>query len=642
MKWQPALLSVFLLFFVSSCSMIQPLSKRVESPRSEIETELTEVKELIQGRKFSRALEQLNSLNDQELSEIEKAEKYNLIGLISYSKTQYTQAKNEFEKANSFDFQSPAVRSQIGLNLAMTLYKMELHNQAFEEVKTIDLSVLDDDDRLKTNQLKYVLAKNENDRMIQAEALLGLISSQIQDETTLLNDKFFRMLSSHFSSMDYDDQLTFVSKNSFYQNFALRYLLQRTILFYEGLGQSLKASELRDLLNDLLGDDKQLTERLSFAEQLEPYKIGVILPLSGDKKEFAEKVLAGLTLSLKDSDRSQFKLIVKDGQDSAALSSYLVEQMILEENVALVIGGLFPSTSRWEYEAAKRHGALYLSLAPVYLEERSKNPLLIELSGSVESQMNGLINSGFLKVYGERYALIFPEDDMGKSYADSFWKMGVLSSANLTSLSSYSPETTDYRDSIKNVLGLAYPKERAGEYELWQEILSLKLRSRADRAQALKPEIDFNWVFLPSSPRNLNQLISTFDYFGAKDIVYVGGPSWRSSSLLSNQYRYRKLFFVDSLDEQKSSQLNLYFSQHYNRSVKLLESIGFDGMILATRIMNSFQGKKRSELSQWLERQKKIESFLGQWNLQGQLWIKKMELYQVRDGGFHLFNPAQL
>jgi tetratricopeptide (TPR) repeat protein len=624
---------IFCFLFLFSCSTSK-VSKTQDAPRESIHQTFEQVKSYISQKNYVKAKEVLDYQSDNELSEVEKAEKYNLLGVISQNQGDFKNARDYYGKALSFDFQSDEVQSKILLNLSSVDLKLGDYQVGLGRVRSINPTKLTDDERNKLFQIKYLLGKGVKSELIQCEALFEL-TKEGQGENEILNDKYFRVLSSKFATLDHEQQLTFFNTFKGRQSTVLKILLQRTKNYYDSTHQEDRSQEIAKILGDFKVADSSAQdkeERLSFSESIDSSKVGLILPLSGDKAEFSAKVIAGVQLALK--NYKNVKLIVRDSQNSAAVAKMQIQKLISEEEVAIIIGGLFPNTSVVEFEAATKFGALYISLAPVYKNKNLKNHLLIELPGSVESQVYTVLSPAFTKKIGSQFAVLFSEDDQGQAYADSFWGLAPVAKAELNGLSSYPQSTTDFREPIKNLMGLKYSRERLQEYELWNEIYNTKFKGKIDRVQVLRPEIDFQWVFIPSNQQELIQIIPTFQYLEAKNLVYVGGPSWRSSALIKKQKLLGKLYFVDVFNDQEIEKFNSLFKATYGRDVKLLEMLGFESISLAGSILGEARVSKRSALSEFLMEEGKLSGFVGKWKLREKLWIRDMTIQEVTETGF--------
>ena len=127
-----------------------------------------------------------------------------------------------------------------------------------------------------------------------------------------------------------------------------------------------------------------------------------------------------------------------------------------------------------------------------------------------------------------RVALVYPKNDFGLSYINTFWELASNYGVKVVDAVSFDSSKKDLREPIKDLLGLRYDRERQEELEILNEVYSLE-KSVIRRVQKLKPLIDFDWVFIPSAPYNAAQIIPSFSYFDATEQILIGPSSWRSA-----------------------------------------------------------------------------------------------------------------
>jgi hypothetical protein len=361
-------------------------------------------------------------------------------------------------------------------------------------------------------------------------------------------------------------------------------------------------------------------------------KIGVVLPLSGDRMDISQKILAGIREAIKQL-KSPLVLVVKDSTDVKNLEKLYLE-LATKDGVGLVIGGAFPSTSDQEYQLASAMKMLFFSLAPVHLSSDQKSYDLLEVGGSVQSQNVALFNQNYAKLLGKRFTLIYSGDVAGSILSEDIWKQSQENQFSLENVSTYSKGMTDYRDSVLELLGLKYSRERLEEYNLWYRLYYYKTKNDLTRVQVLKPKTDFDWVYLPTTPSEAMQIISSFIYAEAKNLTYVGGPQWRSAQLMRTSQQWTsKLYFLDSVREgdwgkkQGEAALDSFSS--------IPEYLGYEAMITAAAIYKHLEEAtaSRSVWNDKVESLDELEEAIGIWEKRDKLWLKKMRLFSIEKDG---------
>ena len=245
-------------------------------------------------------------------------------------------------------------------------------------------------------------------------------------------------------------------------------------------------------------------------------------------------MLDELNRNAESNQQLKYKLDIKDSQSGAASGAFSVKELIETGKAAIIIGGLNPQSATKEYLEAKKYGVPFISLSQVYLPKEEKNHLLIEIPGSIESQVHHIFNSNLATKLGRAGAILYPKSDLGEAYANEFWRKSKQLEYPVTSILSFDRNAVDFKDPIMNLLGIKYPKEREEEMSLVNDISYLEKNKNNIRLQNLQPQMDFDWLFVPALPRDVLQLLPNFNFFDAFNTNFVGVPSWRSE-IMTNE-----------------------------------------------------------------------------------------------------------
>ncbi len=631
----------FLISFFISCTSIQgsyePKGKTILVPSEKVQeveqydpryskdfvNKIKQAKKLIIEKKFNESRALLNTLNDKKISNIERGEKYNILGLIYFNQDQYSKSQILFNKALGQINENSKLKNQILLNLSASHYKKNEISRSATILTQINESKLPKFDIKKKHLLSFFLAHKLKRDKEEVHALINYFQFD-QNRSDVLSSKFFSLLKEKFLGFSPETQKSYIEK----------YKVQKNNLAFKELVLSLNNSFKQqgnryavDELTSIVGSEYlQYQSSISYHEPIERNKIGLILPLTGEKSNFANKVLNGITVALQNIPE-KFELVVKDSQNIPAIASEKVSELILQDNVSLVIGGLFSNTSEREYEAARKHGSVFLSLSQVNTSRFNKNKLLFEIQGSVESQVRAALDKENLSFLGSRVVLLYPNNELGHGYLDEFWNQTGDRGFDLVETSGYEKGINDFRPAIGKLSGIEFSKQKEREY---RELVKIYKKENKDieEIDLLKPTIEYDWVFIPSFPKEALQILPSFKYLGIKDAKFVGGPSWVSRSLVAQKKYLKNVNYVTDLEGEKKNQ----FIQQYKTSAgvmpKLLETLGFDTVYLARNILaNNFS--TRSELASYLDSKKNEIGYLGEWFSEGSIWYKKMKINQL-------------
>lgn len=601
------------------------------------------IKEQYKQGNSELALTSLKKIEEQTLLPSEKALRRNLMGVIYFFKNQYEQAIYNFDLALGTSSLDHSLSAQIKLNLSSSYYKMGLIEKSSVILEGLDFQRLNAFEEKKYHLLNYKVSLE----LSKTKQALYSLAYYLKDEKSLedlRNGKYFQQLREGLLKFEKSEKLRFFEDFEKKEILAIGYLgyLEVERLFYQGEKDS--AKDLLGWIEDRFGNNaelKKLIDEFLFRREnyavMDPYTIGVILPLSGDKKDFGQRALLGIDHALREiksnnPEAQSFKLIVKDSRGSGAEGAFWVRELLEKFHAGAIIGGLFSEEGTMEYREAKKGGVLFVSLDQIYVSKEDKDHLLIEIPGSVESQINELFGQRLISYFGKKAAIIYPKDERGRAYVDEFWRKSKLTDVQVTDALPFELDQTDYRGPIKNLLGLKFKRMRNEELEVLTDIHNYEKTTSVRRVQNLGPEIDFDWVFIPAFPNEALQIIPSFNYFDAFNIKIIGGPSWRSQALSRESYKLGKLHFVGDDLEQAFTEFTKGFTELYKKRPKLIEMRSYDAFKIVMSLMNQFPSKVRDEFEFGLRSKKVIVGITGSWKLEDKIWLKELVSLELNKG----------
>ena len=638
---------------ISSCSgvsMITPERKVADNVdtsklyRQEFLQKINAVKEKVRQGKTDAALKDLATIKEDNLSMAEKATKKNLTGVINFSSKRYEAAVKHFEDALNFSKEDPSLEAQINLNLGSTYYKLNQNEKALTVLSQANYKNLQDSEAKKFHQL-YALLSTQLGK--KEQGLSSLIRS-LEDKKNineLSAEPRFAQAEELFKKLSNSEKIRLLEEFDQEKNLAVAYLgyKESEAAFREG--DSSKVKDYAEWIEKRYGNNTEimaLVKGLDVRSQNNSTKIdvryiGVTLPLSGDTKGLGERALAGIDIALEGLSQDpskKYRLEIKDTKGNPAVGAFAVKELIEVNNVAAVIGGLNSAEATKGYLEAKKYGVVFISLSKVLLPKEEKNHLLIEIPGSIESLVNLLFSDVILNKIGRRPAIIYPKGDIGEAYANEFWRQSKKKNLDVTGLISFETNQTDYRDPVRNILGIKFTREREDELNIVNSIAQLESKKSIKRLQNLQPQIDFDWVFVPALPREAVQILPNFNYFDAFNLNYVGVPSWRSELMMNEGYRYGNVYFMDESISNEDTAFKQKFAQKFNKQPNFVETISYDSLkVLSDVIEGESSLETRQELDLALIKKGSLQSESGNWKLSEDIWIKDMSTFRIKREG---------
>ena len=642
MNW--SFVAFFLLLIVlQGCSGISVLMRDRESLYTPQFTQrINNIKKNYREGRQNTALASLRNLADEKLNPSERAMKYNLIGVIFFSKGKFDQSINFFNQALESSQQDPLLTSRIYLNLASSYFKLGFQEKAYDTLLELDFRFFAQDEAEKYHKLRYKLSKEIGKDRDSAVSLLRALSfkNNIND---LKADPHYEILLSEFAKLDRQKKFSILEELESDKALVAGYVgyLEVEKLYYFGNRED--AEELLEWVQDYFAyhpEIKSLVEHFDFimeaSAKLNSKSIGLLLPLSGARKNFGLRALRGFDAAFRRTQKREremsYQIQIKDSQGSGIVGGFAVHELVKKNHVGVIVGGLFPDEAVKEYLEARKLGVFFISLSQIYLPQEKKNHLLLELPGSVESMVNVLFSDEYLNYFGKRAAIIYPQTDRGHLFSNAFWSKAHASGVKVTDVLSYQKGLNDYRRPVKKLLGLEYIRERQEEYDLLEEIYALENTRLTRRIQTLRPQVDFDWVFIPAFPMEAIQIIPNFAYFDAFNTKLVGGPSWRSKRLSDESYKFKNIYFLGDQTTQISGELNRWFYGEYGQRIRLIEMMAFDSFLVANSLLKQRQILTRSELDSTIRSTQELGGLKGRWTQSNGLWLKNMTPLYLKNG----------
>lgn len=642
---------LIVLLIVASCTQMKTVKKLDETQISpETRLNLDASRDLIKNGNHKGAISKLAELSDDKLTPVEKSLKYNLKGVSLFNMGETEKAILNFEVSEKYAPQDTQLYAQVQLNMASGHYKLGQINELKSRLLKIDRRVLTESEVKKYAQLLLAYAnKVQNHEMITTASVLLL--DQTKSLMELQSTSLYLPMKESFEKLSQGQRLRLLESFNDSDNLAVAQLAQLEADERYISGDKSGAKDVINWLNDQFSDNEEVQKftkefqlRLDNASRINISNIGLVLPLSGDKSSFGQKALSGIDTGLKVLGLSEnLKVHTKDSIDSPAQGAQAVLELIREERVSLIIGGLFPESAKAEYLEARKYGVLYISLSQINLPKEEKNHHLIEVQGSIESQVEALLSDKMIETFGSRIGVIFPDNEGGKAYIDEVWRKANQKSLKVTSVASFPKNVHDYRDTAKLFLGLKYPRERSEEHKILEDVY-LHEKSSIRRVQTLPPVQDFDWLFLASFPHEAIQIIPTLGYYDAQGIKVVGGPSWVSKSLVREQKNLGVLYFIGDDPEDLNQEMLSKFREIYGKPAGLIEILALDAMKIGAEALTASGDsiKGRDEFDAKIKAQGKLRGLSTEWEFKDGVWLKHMNAMVIRRGEIgKLFSDLQ-
>lgn len=564
---------------------------------------LTSVRENSAKGKSKQAVTQLKTWIQRHPAD---QEVYMLLGNIYFQEKKY---KNAYTTFMSVSHKSPYINEARVKAIDCLLYLGSDHqDRAYhlltQTLKTLKLSPKQ---RLHFYNLKIKLLEEfQNDPVEQIRAYLQ--RHQLLKDSP--NDKL-KAISLIESKLNQDDLQQMVRNRDFR-------ILKSVILFRLGLlsfeqgdFRQAKRAFRRMMAFKPSENDKQkakdLLIQIKARNKVNPYTIGVILPLSGEESVFGYKALRGLQLALgiyshEKTKKNDLQLAVVDSESQPLIAKQAVQQLIMEDHVIAIVGSLMSRTAHVVASTAQKFLVPNISLSQKD-DITQIGDYVFQNALTSQMQIEFLVETAMSLRGLRRFAVLYPNDQYGTQYTNLFWNAVLARGGQIVAAQSYTRDETDFRQQVQRLAGIFYKEDRKSEFEEklkeWKE--KHPHSRRGPPQNLLQPLIFFEALFIPDQVKVLGQIAPMLNYNDIENTTLLGTNLWNMPSLSERVGQFlKKPIFVDSFmasdDLFVTSQFYKDYVKTFAQKPHILEMQAFDTGLMLKRILQ--KGVKTREKMQ--------------------------------------------
>lgn len=354
---------------------------------------------------------------------------------------------------------------------------------------------------------------------------------------------------------------------------------------------------------------ERIREELSVKKGL----IGCLLPLSGPYAIYGEEVLTGIQQGIFNSSprASTVELVLKDTKDDPNVALAALEKLAHNEKVIAVIG---PLASKTAYPVAERAQALGVPLITLTQKEgvTEAGDMVFRNFLTPSREVRRVLNRDMLDRGIRRFAILYPDNSYGRFFMDLFWDRIEELGATVTAVETYPPDSTDFGEQIKKMIGVYYPKPKRLREKL-QEMRPPEELEYMIYTEKPEPFIDFDAVFIPDNFHRISMIVPQLPYYDVTDVQLMGTSLWQSQEIINMAGNYMQdavfpaCFFARSTDAKVQSFVTEY-QQNHGTTPGLLAAVGYDTLRLLSWIMDQEDVRTRKKVRNMLF---SIRSFPG-------------------------------
>ncbi len=400
-------------------------------------------------------------------------------------------------------------------------------------------------------------------------------------------------------------------------------------------------SHARELASDILSTDGQgpyadgARGVLKAAQEpgpLNPRLLGIVLPLTGDLKGFADQALNGIALTLDLQGRGSLMVEVVDTKGEPDATADAVDQLAQKGAIA-ILGPLGIAEGLAAATRAQQLGIPLLSLSRAEGLTALGEYVFRDMPTS-SAQARAVAEYAQKKLNAKSFGILHPDSTYGDEMARYFWDAVDAGGSEVRAFEHYPLRTTTFKPFVQHMVGRS-PADLEERQQFSDEVEKImkEIKDPYRRRKAVNqlrnqqaPVVDFDAMFIPDSARTVRLIAPAI---AAEDVITTGcdtkelevvkrttkneqlrtvqllGTSlWDSPDLVderSGVARYVQcsifvdVFFANS-ERPATKKFVDDFNSAYRRSPGFLEAHAFDAASILKRVLDERRPQSRDDL----------------------------------------------
>ena len=400
-------------------------------------------------------------------------------------------------------------------------------------------------------------------------------------------------------------------------------------------------SHARELASEVLSADAQgpyaeaaqaVQRAVQGAAPVNPRLLGIVLPLTGDLKGFADQALNGIALTLDLQGRGTLQVEVVDSKGEPDAAADAVEQLAQKGAIA-ILGPLGIAEGLAAATRAQQLGIPILSLSRAEGLTALGEYVFRDMPTS-SAQARAVAEYAQKKLNAKSFGILHPDSTYGDEMARYFWDAVDAGGSEVRALEHYPLRTTTFKPFVQHMVGRSPSDvEERQQFSDEAEKIMKEITDPYRRRKALSqlrnlqaPIVDFDAMFIPDSARTVRLIAPAI---AAEDVITTGcdtkelevvkrttkneqlrtvqllGTSlWDSPDLVderSGVARYVQcsifvdVFFANS-ERPATKKFVDEFSSAYRRSPGFLEAHAFDAASILKRVLGDRRPESRDDV----------------------------------------------
>ena len=356
----------------------------------------------------------------------------------------------------------------------------------------------------------------------------------------------------------------------------------------------------------------------------EKIKIGLLVPMSGEKNKLGQSIIKSTRLALKDIGTDKIEIYPKDTElDPNKTLRSAIELKKL--GVKIIIGPVFFENIKYLNEV---DDIIFLSLT----NKTDNLPSNVISSGvNSVSQLNAIKKFAELNKL-ERTILLTPD----LKYKTEIKRAIKKSKLKISKHYIYNIEPTKLTQQIEEITNYKIRKQNLADEIRRVELSDLEEEIKKRRIDKLNKKytignVDFDSLVISDFDESLKSVITSFLYsdVSPKDKYFITLNQWFDESLLSEK-NIQPLYFP-SINKKNLESFSNKFSEFYNEKPNHLSLLSYDliGLIYYLSLKNDL-----SDTKLLFKKQSSFKGKIGIFDIKDNKINHKLNFYQIQNGSF--------
>ena len=356
----------------------------------------------------------------------------------------------------------------------------------------------------------------------------------------------------------------------------------------------------------------------------EKIKIGLLVPMSGEKNKLGQSIIKSTRLALKDIGTDKIEIYPKDTElDPNKTLRSAIELKKL--GVKIIIGPVFFENIKYLNEV---DDIIFLSLT----NKTDNLPSNVISSGvNSVSQLNAIKKFAELNKL-ERTILLTPD----LNYKTEIKRAIKKSKLKISKHYIYNIEPTKLTQQIEEITNYKIRKQNLADEIRRVELSDLEEEIKKRRIDKLNKKytignVDFDSLVISDFDESLKSVITSFLYsdVSPNDKYFITLNQWFDESLLSEK-NIQPLYYP-SINKKNLESFSNKFSEFYNEKPNHLSLLSYDliGLIYYLSLKNDL-----SDTKLLFKKQSSFKGKIGVFDIKDNKINHKLNFYQIQNGSF--------